>query len=70
MSEARKSIPRAGRHIKSGRPGAWARLRKNTLAAIGLALVALIAAISLLAPLLPLADPDAAKELRKEGKTI
>ena len=54
MSETRKTR----RHKKSGRPGAWARLRKNTLAVIGLAIVAIIVLISLLAPLLPLADPD------------
>ncbi|MCP4376921.1 MAG: dipeptide/oligopeptide/nickel ABC transporter permease/ATP-binding protein, partial [bacterium] len=59
MSETRKPETQAGRHKKSGRPGAWARLRKNTLAVIGLVIVAVIAVVSLLAPLLPLADPDA-----------
>lgn len=58
MSDARNTTAQTERRTTSGRPNAWARLRKNTLAVIGLALVALIAATSLLAPLLPLADPD------------
>ena len=58
MSDATKPEAQTGRHKKSGRPGAWARLRKNTLAVIGLGIVALIVVVSLLAPFWPLADPD------------
>ncbi len=43
----------------SRRPGVWARLRRNHLAVFGLVIVAVIGLIALLAPLLPLADPDA-----------
>jgi len=42
-----------------GRPSAWARLSRNKLAVLGLALVVAIVVISLAAPLLPLPDPDA-----------
>src|SRR5690606_1682283 len=42
-----------------GRPGAWARLGRNRLAVIGLALVAALTGIAAAAPLLPLADPNA-----------
>jgi len=45
--------------IASGRPGVWALLRRNHLAAVGLVIVALISLLALLAPLLPLPDPDA-----------
>ena len=41
------------------RPGAWQRLRRNTLAVFGLGLVVAIVVIALAAPLLPLADPNA-----------
>ena len=54
MNETSKT----GSRKTSGRPGAWARLRKNTLAVIGLVIVAIVVVISLLAPILPLADPD------------
>ena len=43
----------------SRRPGVWARLRRNHLAVFGLAIVVLISVIALLAPLLPLLDPNA-----------
>ncbi len=41
------------------RTSAWARLSRNTLAVIGLAIVVVILAIAALAPVLPLADPNA-----------
>ncbi|MGD8446999.1 MAG: ABC transporter permease, partial [Desulfobacterales bacterium] len=43
---------------KPFRPRAWARLQRNHLAAIGLGLVLTISFLSLVTPLLPLADPD------------
>jgi peptide/nickel transport system permease protein len=43
------------------RPGAWALLARNRLAALGLAVVAGVALVALAAPLLPLADPDATR---------
>jgi peptide/nickel transport system permease protein len=42
-----------------GRPGAWARLGRNRLAVLGLALVTALTGIAAAAPLLPLADPNA-----------
>jgi peptide/nickel transport system permease protein len=42
----------------SRRPGLWARLRRNHLAVFGLAIVVLVVFIALLAPLLPLQNPD------------
>ena len=42
----------------SGRPGALRRLTQNPVVAIGLAVLITIVVIVLLAPLLPLADPD------------
>jgi len=42
----------------SSRPGAWRRLRHNALATTGLVIVVALVAIALLAPLLPLADPN------------
>ncbi len=44
---------------KPFRPSAWARLGRNNLAVIGLCLVLTISFLSLVTPLLPLADPDA-----------
>jgi len=41
------------------RPSAWARLRRNHLAVVGLCLVLAISFLSLATPLLPLTDPDA-----------
>jgi peptide/nickel transport system permease protein len=43
----------------SSRPTSWRLLVNNRLAAIGLALLVLIGAIALIAPLLPLPNPDA-----------
>ncbi len=40
------------------RTSAWARLSRNGLAVVGLAIVVAILAIAILAPLLPLADPN------------
>ena len=46
--------------VRSGvRPGAWRLLLANRLAACGLVLLGLVVAAALLAPLLPLADPNA-----------
>ena len=47
---AASSLPR--------RTSAWARLSRNGLAVVGLAIVVAIVGIALLAPVLPLADPD------------
>ncbi len=58
MSEA-VSIAAKGRARGAGRPGPVRLLLNNTLAASGLALLVLIIAAALLAPLLPLPDPDA-----------
>lgn len=44
---------------KSSRPGAWARLSRNHLAVFGLCLLAVIVTVALLAPILPLQDPNA-----------
>ena len=49
----------AGPATASLRPGAWSLLLRNTLATTGLVLLVLIVALALLAPFLPLADPDA-----------
>ncbi|MBG0778546.1 MAG: ABC transporter permease, partial [Desulfotignum balticum] len=43
----------------ANRPGAWARLSKNHLAVAGLVMVSFILLVSLVAPLLPLDDPNA-----------
>ena len=43
----------------NSRPGVWARLRRNHLAVFGMAIVALVCLIALLAPWLPLPDPNA-----------
>lgn len=58
MSEA-VSTAAKGRARGAGRPGPVRLLLNNTLAASGLALLVLIIAAALLAPLLPLPDPDA-----------
>ncbi|MDJ1465834.1 dipeptide/oligopeptide/nickel ABC transporter permease/ATP-binding protein [Nitratireductor sp. GZWM139] len=58
MSEA-VSTAAKGRARGVGRPGPIRLLLNNTLAASGLVLLALIIAAALLAPLLPLPDPDA-----------
>ena len=42
----------------SRRPGVWARLRRNHLAVFGLFIVMLVVIIALLAPVLPLPDPN------------
>jgi peptide/nickel transport system permease protein len=42
----------------SRRPGLWARLRRNHLAVFGLAIVVQVILIALLAPVLPLPNPD------------
>ena len=42
----------------AGRPGTLKLLLRNQLAAVGLAIASIIVLIALLAPLLPLADPD------------
>ncbi|HSH43838.1 MAG TPA: dipeptide/oligopeptide/nickel ABC transporter permease/ATP-binding protein [Arenicellales bacterium] len=44
---------------RSRRPGAWRLFANNRLAAGGLVILAVVVAIALLAPLLPLAPPDA-----------
>lgn len=49
----------------SARPGAWSRFKGNRIAFFGLLLVVLLALIGLLAPLLPLADPDATDLARR-----
>ncbi|HUF87578.1 MAG TPA: dipeptide/oligopeptide/nickel ABC transporter permease/ATP-binding protein [Thermohalobaculum sp.] len=56
MSEAATLEPRAP---ASGRPSAFRLLVRNRLAALGLGTLTLIVALVLLAPLLPLPDPDA-----------
>ena len=43
----------------NSRPGVWARLRRNHLSVFGMAIVALVCLIALLAPWLPLPDPNA-----------
>ncbi|NBC32153.1 MAG: ABC transporter permease subunit [Alphaproteobacteria bacterium] len=43
----------------SGRAGAWARLTANRMTSVGLAVLGLLLALTALAPVLPLADPDA-----------
>ena len=58
MSEA-VSTAAKGRARGAGRPGPIRLLLNNTLAASGLVLLVLIIAAALLAPLLPLHDPDA-----------
>ncbi|MBN7776529.1 dipeptide/oligopeptide/nickel ABC transporter permease/ATP-binding protein [Nitratireductor aquimarinus] len=58
MSEA-VSTAAKGRARGAGRPGPIRLLLNNTLAASGLVLLVLIIAAALLAPLLPLPDPDA-----------
>lgn len=58
MSEAVSTAVK-GRARGAGRPGPARLLLNNTLAASGLALLVLIIAAALLAPLLPLPDPDA-----------
>ncbi|WPZ13723.1 dipeptide/oligopeptide/nickel ABC transporter permease/ATP-binding protein [Nitratireductor rhodophyticola] len=58
MSEAVSTAVK-GRARGAGRPGPVRLLLNNTLAASGLALLVLIIAAALLAPLLPLPDPDA-----------
>jgi peptide/nickel transport system permease protein len=45
---------------RRGRPSAWARLTQNKMASLGLLLLALIVAIVLAAPILPLAPPHVA----------
>jgi peptide/nickel transport system permease protein len=52
-TEARDDAPVASR------PSAWRRLRRNSLAVVGLAIVVAIVLIALAAPILPLADPNA-----------
>jgi peptide/nickel transport system permease protein len=47
-----------GRETIARRPSAWARLRRNTLATAGLAIVAAIVLIAALAPVLPLQPPN------------
>jgi len=49
--------PRSG----AGRPGGWALLARNRMAAGGLVVVGAVAAVALAAPLLPLPDPDATR---------
>jgi peptide/nickel transport system permease protein len=49
--------PRSG----AGRPGGWALLARNRMAAGGLVVVGVVAAVALAAPLLPLPDPDATR---------
>ncbi len=51
------SEPRAEPLPKRG-TSAWGRLSRNSLAVVGLAIVAVIVAIALAAPILPLADPN------------
>ncbi|MHA7883353.1 dipeptide/oligopeptide/nickel ABC transporter permease/ATP-binding protein [Nitratireductor rhodophyticola] len=58
MSEAVSTAVK-GRARGAGRPGPARLLLNNTLAASGLVLLVLIIAAALLAPLLPLPDPDA-----------
>ncbi|MEC9244494.1 MAG: dipeptide/oligopeptide/nickel ABC transporter permease/ATP-binding protein [Pseudomonadota bacterium] len=58
MSEAVSTAVK-GRARGAGRPGPVRLLLNNTLAASGLVLLVLIIAAALLAPLLPLPDPDA-----------
>ncbi len=43
---------------RSSRPSLWSRLRRNTLAVIGLVIVVVIVAIAVAAPILPLQDPN------------
>jgi peptide/nickel transport system permease protein len=45
---------------RSGRPSAWKLLTRNRVTSAGLAPLAIIVVIMLLAPILPLANPDAA----------
>jgi len=54
----RAQAPPAGKAGPPRRTTAWARLRRNSLAVAGLGIVALIVAIALAAPILPLADPN------------
>jgi len=49
--------PRSG----AGRPGGWALLARNRMAAGGLVVVGAVAAVALAAPVLPLPDPDATR---------
>jgi peptide/nickel transport system permease protein len=46
--------------VNSGRPSPWRLLTQNRVASFGLVLLAVIVAIVALAPVLPLANPDAA----------
>ncbi len=56
--EAREDRPPASRPSAS-RPSTWRLFRRNALATGGLAILTLVVAVALLAPVLPLADPDA-----------
>ena len=59
MSEKQHSQEQSAKQSKKPRRlNAWERFKRNHLAVIGLALVLLIAIVSLLAPLLPLPDPN------------
>lgn len=59
MSEASEHQEGSTQNKKPRRPNAWERLRKNHLAVIGLSIVFAFIVLSLIAPLLPLPDPDA-----------
>ncbi len=43
---------------RSSRPTLWSKLRRNTLAVIGLVIVVVVVVVALAAPILPLADPN------------
>lgn len=48
----------ARKPLRNVRPTAWARLLHNPMAAFGLVLLAVIVAVVLLAPVVPLQSPD------------
>ncbi len=50
---------------RAGRPSAWKLLTRNGVTSVGLALLAIIVVIVLLAPVLPLANPDAADAVHR-----
>lgn len=59
MSAVLSSSKRRRGASDTGRPSAWRRLRNNTLATTGLVVLVIIVLIAILAPVLPLQNPNA-----------